>query len=426
MFCNFCTPKPPGRKNACVNVSEASAGSPSKVSKGYQEMLAASKPSEMRLTKEMLAAEQVAFLRSVMSKSAKLPAHSSRNPLAHTVIKSVNNKRYALYNRLTAADCEEIEKKTGHRFSEGPCVVGEGGFGRIRFARDEETGEILAVKKLANYERPGTEKRVVHSTRRLEMGQECLIQRVLPDSQSVLKARDMAVVPVDTFCPELVKAYLFYPYLPHSDLESGLQRLLLSCERGLPRQHAIDLIQCWVSDMVDGVAALHENGLYHLDIKSNNFMLDKTGHLLLGDFGLATRAEFSDRSSGTRFFIAPEVQDSAQHPYSCEKADLYSLGRAIEYLSWMLEAVQRLKPFRADEAKGCFFAANSFFQDYRRPVAAAARSLYDLGHALANPDPAQRAALSHLRQNPLFSSKPKGMRVPESERQALFEPLSEV
>ena len=42
----------------------------------------------------------------------------------------------------------------------------------------------------------------------------------------------------------------------------------------------------YVAEMVQAIASIHQMGYTHRDIKPDNWLLDKTGHLALTDFGL--------------------------------------------------------------------------------------------------------------------------------------------
>lgn len=55
------------------------------------------------------------------------------------------------------------------------------------------------------------------------------------------------------------------------------------------KQEKLNVKQFWqiAKDIVEGLAFLHKNKIYHLDIKSPNILLDKDYRAKLGDFGLA-------------------------------------------------------------------------------------------------------------------------------------------
>lgn len=81
-----------------------------------------------------------------------------------------------------------------------------------------------------------------------------------------------------------------------------------------------------------GLAAVHEKGLVHRDIKPGNILIEKgTGRVKLTDFGLA-RAEQSVRLTstgmvaGTPLYMAPEQARGEQVD---ERSDLFSLGTVL-------------------------------------------------------------------------------------------------
>jgi serine/threonine-protein kinase len=79
------------------------------------------------------------------------------------------------------------------------------------------------------------------------------------------------------------------------------------------------------------IAAVHDAGLLHRDIKAQNVMLADDGRLVLMDFG--TGRELSDNSdaglAGTPLYLAPELL-SGQGPTI--RSDIYSLGVLLYHL----------------------------------------------------------------------------------------------
>lgn len=97
-------------------------------------------------------------------------------------------------------------------------------------------------------------------------------------------------------------------------------------------------------DILDTVAYLHNNGILHLDIKSNNIMILPDGNIKLIDLGIASR--ISDASDSTGFgtpaYMPPEQSEKGQ----CGKyTDIFSLGIMLfEMLSGTL-------PFNGQNSK---------------------------------------------------------------------------
>jgi serine/threonine protein kinase len=89
--------------------------------------------------------------------------------------------------------------------------------------------------------------------------------------------------------------------------------------------------------LIESVAALHERGITHGDLKPANILADGRGHITLIDFGLAEIGDPGMRllrnpaCAGTDGFIAPELERSELH-HMGPKSDVYALGVILREL----------------------------------------------------------------------------------------------
>lgn len=79
--------------------------------------------------------------------------------------------------------------------------------------------------------------------------------------------------------------------------------------------------------VAEGIEFLHDNGVMHRDIKSDNLLLDDSFNLKLGDFGVSTvlqRSAMANAPTGTIGYCAPEVmKEDEDYDLSC---DIFSFG----------------------------------------------------------------------------------------------------
>jgi serine/threonine-protein kinase len=109
--------------------------------------------------------------------------------------------------------------------------------------------------------------------------------------------------------------YLSMEYIDGEDLASLLRRI-----GRLPQDKALEIAR----QLCAGLAAAHDKGVVHRDLKPGNIMLDGRGRLRITDFGLAGVAgEVKDIRSGTRGYMAPEQQSGQE---VTARSDIYALG----------------------------------------------------------------------------------------------------
>jgi serine/threonine-protein kinase len=114
--------------------------------------------------------------------------------------------------------------------------------------------------------------------------------------------------------------FLAMEYIDGEDLASLLRRV-----GRLPQEKGVDIAR----QLSLALAAVHDQGLLHRDLKPQNVMLDGRGKVRLTDFGLAAAVgeiRDGDAQSGTPLYMAPE-QLSGKGVTA--RSDLFALGLVL-------------------------------------------------------------------------------------------------
>ena len=106
-------------------------------------------------------------------------------------------------------------------------------------------------------------------------------------------------------------------FIDGEDLASLLRRI-----GRLPPGKALEIAR----RLCAGLAAAHEKGVLHRDLKPGNVMIDGRGQVVITDFGLAsiaTEVAYSDIRSGTPAYMSPEQLAGVE---VSQRSDIYALG----------------------------------------------------------------------------------------------------
>jgi serine/threonine protein kinase len=173
------------------------------------------------------------------------------------------------------------------------------------------------------------------------------------------------------------------PYLVMEFLEGQTLRDLLRAGP-LPLRQGLEVMR----QVAEGLSAIHECGIVHRDLSTNNVMLTGSGSAKILDLGLArethdlTTLSSANRVVGTIYYISPEAVDGKSITAS---SDIFSFG-VILY-----EVMTGRVPFRADQ-----FMAVLYNILHRQPepletlIPQIPRELSDLVARCLEKDPAAR------------------------------------
>lgn len=139
--------------------------------------------------------------------------------------------------------------------------IGEGTYGVVYKARDQVTGEIIALKKI-----------------RLEAEDEGVPSTAIREISLLKELAHPNIVRLHDVVHQDNKLYLVFEFL-----DRDLKKYMELCGKSL---HTM-LVKSYLQQLVKGIAHCHAHRVLHRDLKPQNLLIDKKGNLKLADFGLA-------------------------------------------------------------------------------------------------------------------------------------------
>ncbi|XP_016313037.1 cyclin-dependent kinase 12-like [Sinocyclocheilus anshuiensis] len=150
-------------------------------------------------------------------------------------------------------------------------IIGEGTYGQVYKAKDKDTGELVALKKVRlDNEKEGfpiTAIREIKILRQLNHRSVVNMKEIVTDKQDALD-----------FKKDKGAFYLVFEYMDH-DLMGLLESGLVS----FSQEH----VQSFMRQLMEGLDYCHKKNFLHRDIKCSNILLNNSGQINLADFGLA-------------------------------------------------------------------------------------------------------------------------------------------
>ncbi|KAG0497198.1 hypothetical protein HPP92_001889 [Vanilla planifolia] len=184
-------------------------------------------------------------------------------------------------------------------------TLGEGTFAKVKFARNLETGENVAIKILDK------EKVLRHK----------IADQIKREISTMKLIRHPNVVRMFEVMASKTKIYIVLELVTGGELFDKIAR------QGRFKE---DEARKYFQQLINAVDYCHSRGVYHRDLKPENLLLDSGGQLKVSDFGLSALPQqlqadgLLHTTCGTPNYVAPEVINNKG--YDGAKADLWSCG----------------------------------------------------------------------------------------------------
>ncbi|GAA0194862.1 protein kinase [Glutamicibacter creatinolyticus] len=178
-----------------------------------------------------------------------------------------------------------------------------GGMGEVWKARDQVLGRLVAIKILKEE----------------YTGNEGFLTRFRVEARHTALLNHPGIAGVFDYGEEEGSAYLVMELVPGPPLSTIIER-----DRKLDVDRTLSLI----AQTARALAAAHEHGLVHRDVKPGNILVTPSGKVKITDFGIARLADqvpltATGQVMGTAQYLAPE---QATGQTATGSSDIYALG----------------------------------------------------------------------------------------------------
>ncbi|PON75488.1 Calcium/calmodulin-dependent/calcium-dependent protein kinase [Parasponia andersonii] len=184
-------------------------------------------------------------------------------------------------------------------------TLGEGSFGKVKFAKNVETGDFVAIKILD----------------RDQVLRHKMVEQIKREISTMKLIKHPNVLQLFEVMASKTKIYIVLEFVDGGELFDKIAK------HGRLKE---DEARSYFQQLINAVDYCHSRGVFHRDLKPENLLLDSYGLLKVSDFGLSAISQqvrgdgLLHTACGTPNYVAPEVLTSKG--YDGTSSDVWSCG----------------------------------------------------------------------------------------------------
>lgn len=252
------------------------------------------------------------------------------------------------------------------------AVIGRGAYGKVSLCREKDTEQLFAIKSM-------------HKQYLVKVRKE---HTAFNEKMALVKLKHPFFVQFYFAFQTPSKIYIGLEYISGGDLFYHMERVGHFSEFNT---------MIYIAETAIALNFLHSRNMIYRDLKTENVLLDKDGHIKLSDFGLIKNyadTQLASTFCGTPYYVAPEmIQNKAYN----NKVDWWSLGVL------MYELLYGRMPFQ--DSNGSKLYAKILKESVVFPTDATSVQK-SLINGLLEKDPSKRLTFNDIKVHPFFRGIP--------------------
>ena len=303
--CSKLCKKFPCNKKRQTDNNEIISNNPSSLNKNNESIIISHKITKTTITNNSNNSEKS----PIKKKNKKFNSQIIISPKRNSIYSYFSEKDMIKINKLLEEEKNQNFENIKIRHFKLGNLIGQGSYGKVYEALDEERGQLIAVK-------------IIDKTRLNNINNS--ITKIESEIEILSKLHHKNIVKYYGSSQSKNHLQIYFEYCENGSIEKMLKNY-----KNFPEK----IIQKYTKEMLEGLEYLHAHSIIHRDIKGGNILVDRNGICKLSDFGVSKKIKDDlDKSNsysikGTPNYMAPEIVKN--NDVITRFSDIWSLGCTV-------------------------------------------------------------------------------------------------